>query len=296
MTVSGLDLNTAYVRVLCVSGALSGTVAKYAKPASGVLEIDLTDLVRVVSAGTVIIGEYTSSDVIIGSTVSKSWTRAGLIDPSNVIAPESEIGLLFNASVFAPSVMLQSATSAKIAFEIYSTDGYDFSTGRVKELPSETVQNFARSIEIGTATAEVEFWHLNDIKYGAITLQELDECKKYATVEWVSFSGATRRHTFEVINCTTESIDAVSLQNLRNFYDEHKGRQDKFVLRIEGLNRYDYWYYADLITSDKVQLTFDGVNYKQIQVVTKSVTIPDNDEGELNTLEIEINFAKYDTI
>lgn len=296
MTLGGFNSSTAYVQVVCNTAPLSGVTAKYTIPASGDLQIDMSDLVRVVSAGNVTVSERTASGTLIGTSTTKTWTRAGLIDPAHVIAPASEIGSNFDAIVFAPSMMLKNATPAQIAFELYGAGSYSFSTGRVKELPSGSVQNFARSVAIDTDTAAVEFWHLSKESLGSIAIRDLDPCKKYATVEWVSFSGATRRHTFEVINCTTETIDAVSLQNLQNFYDERKGRRDGFVLRLEDLNRYDFWYYSDLITSSYVRVTLDGSNWRQVQVVTKAAKIPDNDEGKLNTLEIEVNYAKYDTL
>lgn len=298
MTVSDFNSSTAYVQVLCNTAPLSGLTAKYTIPASGDLQIDMSDLVRIINTGSVTVSERTSSGALIGSAVTKTWTRAGLINPAHVIAPESEIGSnqSFKAIVFAPSMMLKNATPAQIAFELYSADGYAFSTGRVKELPSANVKRFAHSVSIDTDTTAVEFWHLTDASLGSIPIRDLDPCKKYATVEWVSFSGATRRHTFEVINCTTETIDAVSLQNLQNFYDERKGRRDGFVLRLEDLDRYDFWYYSDLITSSYVRVTLDGSNWRQVQVVTKAAKIPNNDEGKLNMLEIEVNYAKYDTL
>ncbi|MBO7272678.1 MAG: hypothetical protein J6U89_07360 [Bacteroidaceae bacterium] len=296
MTLGSFNSSTAYVLIVCNTAPMSGVTAKYTIPASGDLQIDMSDLVRVVSNGSVTVSERTASGSLIGTSTTKTWTRAGLINPAHVIAPANEIGSNFGAIVFAPSMMLKSATPAQIMFELYCADGYLFSTGRVKELPSDSVQNFARSVAIDTDTAAVEFWHLSDESYGSIAIRDLEPCKNYATVEWVSFSGATRRHTFEVINCTTETIDAVSLQNLQNFYDERKGRRDGFVLRLEDLNRYDFWYYSDLITSSYVRVMLNGKSWRQVQVVTKAAKIPDNDEGKLNTLEIEVNYAKYATL
>lgn len=293
LTVSGFA--SGMTRVVIATTSPSGYSASYTIPASGSVQVDMSDLVRLYDTGTFTITEYNDAGTA-GTTLTRTWLKVGLINPRNVIAPENEIGVEFMLKVFPPSMMLKPATGAQIAFEISDENSYQFATGRVKELPSESVQNFARSVTIDSDTEAVEFWHLTDLNYGTVVLKDLEECKQYATVEWVSFSGATRRHTFEVVNCKTETIDAVSLQNLQNFYDERKGRRDGFVLRLENLDRYDFWYYADLITSSSVIVTLPNMSARKVQVVTKSVEIPNTDEGELNTLEIEINYAKYDTL
>lgn len=297
MTIGTFNANTAYVKIVCNTAPMVGLTAKYVKPSAGELQVDLSDLVRIIAAGNVTVTEHSADDTQIGSAITKTWTRSGNIGFANIIAPPNEIGAEFGLKVFPPSMMLKSATNAQITFEISNERSYQFSTGRVKELPSESVQNFARSVTIDSDTDAVEFWHLADQNYGTIVLKDLEECKQYATVEWVSFSGATRRHTFEVINCKTETDGTISLQQVYNHYKELKGRMDGFVLRLEDLDRYDYWYYADLITSSQVRVIVQGTTeWRLVQVTTKAVEIPNTDAGKLNTLEIKVNYAKYDTL
>ena len=80
-----------------------------------------------------------------------------------------------------------------------------------------------------------------------------------------------------------------------NDYDDVKGREDSFTIRLDGLNNYDLWYYADLITSSSVKVTLDGEKWQKVQVTEKNITLPD---GEANNgiLEISLNYAKYDAV
>ena len=285
MTVGGFNSSTAYVQVICNTAPLSGLTAKYTRPATGSLQIDMSDLVRIINSGSVTVSERTSSGALIGSAVTKSWERAGLIQPENVIIPDN----WEYAKIVPPDNMIEGFENQDIVAEFYNFNDRTYSVS------GATWENQHRNLIIDGDF--ILYCQVSSQYVGKnYVLQQRDPCKKYATVEWVSFSGATRRHTFEVINCTTETIDAVSLQNLQNFYDERKGRRDGFVLRLEDLDRYDFWYYSDLITSSYVRVTLDGSNWRQVQVVTKAAKIPDNDEGKLNTLEIEVNYAKYDTL
>ena len=297
LTLSGFGVGMTYAKIVTTSP--SGYSAKYVIPTNGTLKIDLSDLVRLATTGGFTVTEYDSNDTA-GASLSKTWTKAGLISPFNVLIPKNDVAPSF-LLISPPSVMLRqigTAAATAIVFSMQATQsgGYEFSTGRIKSLPSGTFVNASSENTLVAGSTAFELWHLNDAAYQHTDLQELFDCKQYACVEWVSFAGAIRRHTFEVIKQKTETLDPVSLQTIDNQYDERKGRRDGFTLRLEGLNRYDFWYYADLITSSQVRVTFDGTNWAQVQVTSKEVEIPNNDEGAFNSLEIEVNYKKYDTI
>lgn len=298
LTLSGFGTGMTYVKIVTTSP--SGYSAKYVIPTNGTLKIDLSDLVRLATTGGFTVTEYDSNDTA-GASLLKTWTKSGLISPFSVLIPKNDVAPSF-LLISPPSVILQqigTSAATAIVFSMNATQSgsYDFSTSRIKSLPSGTFVNASSSENTLVAgSTAFELWHLNDAAYQHIDLQELFDCKKYVCVEWVSFTGAIRRHTFEVIKQKTETLDPVSLQTIDNQYDERKGRRDGFTLRLEGLNRYDFWYYADLVTSSQVRVTFDGTNWAQVQVTNKSVEIPDNDEGAFNTLEIEVNYKQYDTI
>lgn len=298
LTLSDFGAGMTYAQIVTTS--LGGHSAKYVIPTNGTLKIDLSDLVRAATTGSFTVTEYDSNGTA-GASLSKIWTRAGLISPFSVLIQKNDVAPSF-LLISPPSVMLQqigASAATAIIFSMYPTQSgaYNFSSCRVKSIPSGTIVNASSSQNTLVAgSTAFELWHLNDFSYQHIDLQELFDCKKYACVEWVSFTGATRRHTFEVIKQKTETLDPVSLQTIDNQYDERKGRRDGFTLRLEGLNRYDFWYYSDLITSSQVRVSFDGTNWAQVQVTSKEVEIPNNDEGAFNSLEIEVNYKKYDTI
>lgn len=298
MSITEIDANAAYIRVLILGAGMSGTVIKYAIPSSKNLDIDFSDLVRLSATGMCSISAHNAYDVIIGSTYTMQWTQAGRIRPTAVIAPECPMSQNSNFIITAPSVLLKSIKdTVPVQFELYGTDGYDISTMRIWFPPvSETAANYNTTIEIPSGANMVDFWHLADNSLYKVDVKELECDKTYALVEWVSFTGKTRRHTFEVVKSTTEYTESVDIETITNQYDQRKNRRDSFTLRLEGLTRYDLWYYSDLITSSQVKVSLDGTNWYQVEVTAKKQTIPETDAGKLNVLEIPINYRKYDTL
>ena len=296
LTLSNFSSGTEYIE-LTVTGH-SELTAKYVVPTSGVLQIDLSDLVRTYESGTFTVTERVGSSS--RQSLSRTWSRSGLIKPESVLIPETEqTNRALKLLVTPPSVMLKqigSGTGTQTLFEMYGKDGYLFTTGRVVMMPSENTLRFARQIAIEPAATTIELWHLADILCEHINLRELECGHVYAAVEWTSFSGVTRRHTFEVVKQTSEPINEVQIETINNEYDERKGRRDGFTLKLEGLSRYDMWYYGDILTSSKVRVSLDGTIWRQVQVTGKAIELPTSDEGALNVLEIPVNYRHYDTL
>lgn len=302
MRISEIDASASYIRVLILSSGLSGTVVKYSIPASKNLDIDFSDLVRLSATGMCSISQNDANDVVIGSTYTMRWTQAGRINPAAYFRalPPDDMADTFELAISAPSVMYKrlNNNADPIRFELANGGGgYQFATGRVKfpPLANEPIE-FASAIEIPSGADSVEFWHLNDAMYYRYPFKELECGKRYAEVEWVSFTGQTRRHVFEVVKLTEETTNEVSLEMLTNEYDVRKDRRVSFSLRLEGLTAYDYWYYSDLVTSSSVKVSLSGTNYRQVQVTAKKSTIPETSAGKPLTLEIPINYVRYDTL
>lgn len=302
MRITEIDANASYIRVLILSSGLSGTVVKYSIPASKNLDIDFSDLVRLSATGMCSITQNNSNDVIIGSSYTMRWTQAGRINPVAYFRalPPDDMADTFDLAISAPSVMYKRLDNSAdpIVFEMANGGGgYQFTTGRVKFPPlTDDPVNFARTIEVPSGADSAEFWHLNDVMYYRYPLKELECGKRYAEVEWVSFTGQTRRHVFEVVKLTEETTNEVSLEMVTNEYDVRKDRRVSFSLRLEGLTAYDYWYYSDLVTSSSVKVSLSGTNYRQVQVTAKKSTIPETSAGKPLTLEIPINYVRYDTL
>ena len=230
------------------------------------------------------------------------WTQAGRINPAAYFRalPPDDMADTFELAISAPSVMYKrlSNNADPIKFELANGgSGYQFTTGRIKfpPLADEPIE-FARAIEVPSGADSVEFWHLNAIMHYRYPLKDLECGKRYAEVEWVSFTGQTRRHVFEVVKLTEETTNEVSLEMITNEYDVRKDRRVSFSLRLEGLTAYDYWYYSDLVTSSSVKVSLSGTKYSQVQVTTKKSTIPETSSGKPLTLEIPINYVRYDTL
>lgn len=258
--------------------------------------MDLTDIVRTYQGQTISIGWGQHPIPQEDEAVIIRTGALGLINPAGVLIPEREDDDL--CAINAPSVMLAPFGSLQIVFEMWASDenSYYFATGRVKENPGDTVQNFARTVTLSHDTNHVEFWHLNDDAYRVLDIQPLSCERTYACVEWVSFTGQTRRHIFEISKAEVDSDEVISLENLANQWTEIKGRVDCFNLRLENLNRYDLWYYSDIITSSRVRVTIDGVNWYDVQVNGTKYVIPETNAGKFSTLEIPIKFRRYDAV
>ena len=277
----------------------AGYSARYIYPSSRTLKIDLSDLVRISTSGSFSIQEYTENGTAIGTATALTWTQAGRIAPRSVLAPPSPLweDASMELYIMAPTVLLKAInTNTSVQFEMYGTDGYDFATGRVRFMPNLTGVNFAETMEVPANTTQLEFWHLDDFNKYTIPVKELECDKRYVMVEWVSYTGKTRRHAFEVVKATTETTEEVDIATITNEYDPRKNRRDSFTLRLDGLSRYDVWYYSDLITSSSVKVSFNGTTWHQVQVTAKKQTIPETDCGASNVLEIPVNYRRYDTL
>lgn len=283
LTLSAFGAGATHARIT-ITGYPALT-ALYIIPASGVLQVDMSDVVRMYQSGTFTVTEMAGSAA--GSSITRTWSRAGLISPLSVIIPETDL-TTEGAIISPPSEMLYSGLE-DIMCEAYYENSASWEDWSLTGSAVFVANTQGRQIQ-----AIGDFIMTNGAVSKACRVHR--SCLPTCLVEWVSFTGRTRRHVFEAVKQTIEAKDAVQIETISNEYDERKGRRDGFTLRLDGLNRYDFWYYADIITSSKVEVSFDGSIYTPVQVTTKSVEIPTSDEGELNTLEIQVNYKQYDTL
>ena len=120
--------------------------------------------------------------------------------------------------------------------------------------------------------------------------------RTYAAVEWISRAGKKKRHTLEVTRVTYSTDGATEFQSALGF-DVMKGQAVGFTLRLQGLTRYDYWYYCDIITSNDVRVALaeadaDFCDETRVQVVTSKAVVPDG--AGAYDLEIEVKYKRYD--
>lgn len=269
------------------NGAETVTVATY-QTANGEVLIDITNFVRAYPERNSLI--FAAGANLRGVT----FNVAGLINPAGVLIPEHDgeeysyivaPSLLYRSAQFPPAIIETRPKPGVTGLTMAEFDGEEWSGGTLA-LPS-------KSLDAGTISFEIS---KNDVPILSRVLRETYCERAYACVEWVSFTGATRRHVFEISKAEVETGDVVALANILNEWTEIKGRVDGFTLRIEDLDRYDLWYYSDLITSGRVRVTIDGTNWYDVHVDENSYTLPESNAGRLSTLEIPVKFRKYDAV
>lgn len=246
--------------------------------------VDMTEYVRAHASSItkIFFAEFSATP----TTYELRLTIKGLINPAGVIIPyhyEEQY-----APVIAPLTMYAPKAGVPLVAELYITTSYYSVTGNI------TVATNKRSASItGDFTFAVSGG--GDARKYAIKQRVCGV--QYAYVRWQSFSGVTRTHIFEVTKPKTESADSYTLMPVDNEYNEIKGRVDGFTLRLNNLFPYDIWYYSDVITSSKVEVSLDdGMTYDQVQVTTKNIILPDGDTKQNGKLEIAVNWKRYDAV
>lgn len=291
MRISEIDANASYIRVLILSSGLSGTVVKYSIPASKNLDIDFSDLVRLSDTGMCSISQNNANGVIIGSSYTMQWKQAGRINPAGVYIPPFTMP---DALIVPPERILYAGIT-EIVCEFYPA----VTTGLTWKLEGASI--WAEENRLIKAIGD---FNLLRVKSGQTTIARkstfqtttIDACKSPAVaVRWVSFTGVQRVHHFMLRKPTIASAENYQLLTLDNSYNEIKGRVDGLDLYLDDLLPYDLWYYADVITSSKVEVSLDGQTWNQVQVTTKNVTIPTGEMGN-GKLEITVNWRKYDAV
>lgn len=279
--------NSAGMTVLLwtnLHGSANSPLATYTADANSIVYIDMSDYIRtyVDSIGSTL----TISVYDVSSTVSTIvGTCKGLINPEDVLIPYHSL-LANDALIMPPSMMICDLDqSSNETAEFYATSG-TWSVSGSASIASN--KRFIGQIE-GQFTVTDGTHSKTIIPRGKICGRE------YVYVQWVSFTGVTRTHTFEVVKGTIEGDGEYDLLEIDNSYHEIKGRKDGFSIKLDGLCPYDYWYYSDVLHSSDVQVSFDGSNYTRVKVESKKVTIPDgaNFDGKI---KIALNWKRYDAV
>lgn len=132
-----------------------------------------------------------------------------------------------------------------------------------------------------------------------INIREPQCGRCYAMVQWVSACGIIKRHTFEVRDVELSVSDSVSLQNNFGGFREAKGTRKGLRLHLPQLTAYDYWYYADIITSSDVRVAVSEIDADfgeetRVKVTTKSATIPNG--ASVADFDVDVVLKDYDII
>ena len=264
-----------------LAGSGSAPIATYTAPTTQDLLVDLTDYVRTYASS---ITALYFQRVGGSTTFTIGITIAGLINPDNVIIPFQPLAA-GGAIIIPPSKMYCSHDYDDVNAELYTTSGTWSVSGMA------TIATGGRFI--GQVEGDFNLLATGYTKKYSPLEMKCDE--QYCVVRWVSFTGQERKHIFVVKKQTSSAAIGYSLIHPQNEYDDIKSRTDGFTLYLDGLDPYDYWYYADVLLSSKVEVSLDSVNFTQVQVTTKNVTIPDGNNFD-GKLEIAVNYKRYDAV
>lgn len=293
-TVQSVRIEQGAVRIDLEFGYLQGgddfTVSYVVDDSNDTIDIDITDVVRAYPSGEFTAKQYDDHGVLIDDRLSVDWTTGGLTDPARDFIPETTYEVVAagvvpaGAVVTLPSMIL---AGGKIVFEAFGYTGFYTAlvNGQIVVINNNTIpQNAARIVV-----------RIGSIVYSA-QLNEQDECKDYVQLRWVSRYGNVKQFTWERRDLKEATDDTLRLMDINTPFNVHKGAMRSLTARLGNLTAYDHWYYADIVTSDKVEMLMPDNVWRQVEVTTKDVTTPNTDNGEPKELEIDINYAAYDTI
>lgn len=264
-------------------GSLSNPMAIYIADDNNEIYADISDYVRTYgNSHTIFLWDIDGGDP---SGVNQiNLDMAGLLNPASVLIPSHPLQI--SGALIVPPAKLLRCPQGYGEAELYKTTGSWSATGDAQVALDGRSLSFDRDFVLGLGTESRAY---------KVTEPRCDI--EYALVRWQSFTGRQREHLFEVVKQRTDTADTIALMPLMSEYIEIKGRVDGFTLRLDGLNRYDLWYYSDIITSSKVEVSLDnGQTYDRVQVTTKTITLPDGEARTDGKLELQVNWKHYDAV
>lgn len=289
-TVQSVRIEQGAVRIDLEFGYLQGgsdfTVSYVVDDSNDTIDIDITDVVRAYPSGEFTVKQYDDHGVLIDDSVSVDWTTGGLTDPARDFIPELTYEVGVAVAVTLPSMIL---AGGAVVFEVIGGNfHYDaLVNGSIVRISNNTIPQSATRIRV--------VGRMSTLIYAA-QLQEHDECKDYVQLRWVSRYGNVKQFTWERRDMKEATDDTLRLMDINTPFNVHKGAMRSLTARLGNLTAYDHWYYADIVTSDKVEMLMPDNVWRQVEVTTKDTTTPNTDNGEPKELEIDINYAAYDTI
>lgn len=281
-TIEVLSKNNRAVLV-----GLGGHVVSYTPDKNKMVYVNLTDYMSVVGDGLIVVGTP------VPDRIDVNYRVVGMVSPENMIIPRVN-----DIQDFVP--IIQPSKMYALPFGLYGSvsvwnngqsDDVYYGAFQSKTLP---LSPLASNLEI----KEGLFVSCGDIKYST-HISPLSCGRTYAAVQWATRWGGVNVMTFEVVDVKQTQENIVELSSRFNGFNVRKGYVQSFVLRLSGLNKYDYWYYSDIITSNDVRVAVNEIDANfgdetRVDVTTKSVTIP-NSNG-LYSLELEIKYKRYDRV
>lgn len=281
-TIEVLSKNNRAVLVL-----LGDDVVSYTPDENKIVYVNLTDYMSVFDDGEVGVATPVSSRIDINYRV------IGMVSPDNMIIPRINDIQDF-VPIIPPSKMYE------LPFGLFGSVSV-WNNGKSHDVYRGAFQS--ETLPLGTLNTNLDikeglFVSCGDIRY-TTHISPLLCGRTYAAVQWATRWGGLNVMTFEVVDVKQTQENIVELSSRFNGFNVRKGYVQSLVLRLSGLNKYDYWYYSDIITSNDVRVAVNEIDANfgdetRVDVTTKSVTIP-NSNG-LYSLELEIKYKRYDRV
>lgn len=280
-----IEVLSKYNRAVVV--ALGDDRVGYIPDENKMVYINLTDYMSVLGNG--VIGVATP----VSSLINVNYRVIGMVSPENMIIPR-----INDIQDFVP--IIQPSTMYELPFGLYGSVSV-WRNEQSNDVYYGAPQQETLPLGAGSANLTIRdgmFISKGDIRYKT-TLKPLSCGRTYAAVQWTTRFGGFNTMTFEVVDIKQTQEDVVELSSRFNGFNVRKGYVQSFVLRLSGLNRYDYWYYSDIITSNDVRVAVNEIDANfgeetRVDVNKKSVTIP-NSNGSYS-LELEIKYKRYDRV
>lgn len=281
-TIEVLSKNNRAVLV-----GLGSDVVSYTPDENKMVYVNLTDYMSVFGDGSIGVGTPVSSRIDVNYRV------VGMVSPENMIIPRINDIQDF-VPIIQPSKMYALPFGLYGSVSVWNNSQSDDVYYGAFQSQTQPLGPIASNLEI----KEGLFVSCGDIKYST-HISPLSCGRTYAAVQWATRWGGVNVMTFEVVDVKQTQENIVELSSRFNGFNVRKGYVQSFVLRLSGLNKYDYWYYSDIITSNDVRVAVNEIDANfgdetRVDVTTKSVTIP-NSNG-LYSLELEIKYKRYDRV
>lgn len=270
---------------------------KYLTDNDGILYYDATDEVRAAGVGNSFAIE--TEDPLI--TINLHPLNG--INPESLLLPPTILEDTTGVQIVPPSVIYTHERLSKLAglnFEVrgLAADG-EWNLVYPLTVKYVTVENNRLTVPEDVIPDEIERLLKKDLGL-VYNLIHLRECDNACVLKWRSASGIYRTAIWR-IKQVKKTATSRELMPQGDEYLQQRGIDISFVAYIEGLNAYDYAYYADIITSSDIHcLINEGDNLddeeSRVAVSTDGYTALDGNSGELHNLEVEIKFRHYDTI
>lgn len=281
-----VKIKTTELSVVELESSILEDVIAYVSDTDGNLTIDISDIIRMTHARG-----YSSGSLTISADndiIDISFAIAGDIPVDEMIIPAINSPYLRSQffsqylKIGSPSVWLESAYLGDLV-QFYVDPSIEqhgiaepaliYNIDDNSEVKDITFGD--NSILIPTSAKMLYILDQEEEKAFPLSRQPLKCDRRYATVQWRGRSGVYKRHTFEVVEVKDNVTKVTRLYSVIGV-DVRKNTEQSFTLRLRDLNRYDYWYYCDIVTSDDVKVVISPIESSESIVnISRQFTLND---------------------